>query len=142
LEAALSTNPDRKDDPLYTHGKVSPKKKKPTVPRKAYAVRLSHDEHVKLKERAKAAGCATVSEYIRSHHADAPPKPVQRHAPEVAHLIAEVRAVGVNANQISRHLNEQALLGLISDEQIERAVVARQWIAAAMAQIMAKLGAL
>lgn len=133
-------NPERKGDPLYTHGKVKPKKKKPVVPRKAYAIRLSDAEHEKLKERAKAAGFSTISEFIRHHHADVPRKIVQRPVPEVAHLIAEVRAIGINANQIARHINEHARLGLLSDELLEKSVNARQWLALSMAEIMIKLG--
>jgi hypothetical protein len=69
-------------------------------------VQLTPDERVELEKAAEQQG-ATISAYAREllFRRSAAVVAATRRNPEAAALAAELRAVGINLNQIARHLN-------------------------------------
>lgn len=77
---------------------------------KCFKMRLTEAEHAAIHAKAQAAGC-TVADFVRAIVLGIDQTRVLPAAREIVGLSSEVRRIGVNLNQIARHLNTTAKAG-------------------------------
>lgn len=78
-----------------------------------YTIRLTPDEEYAFRKRHTESGIYSVSDFIRQAVLTAQVKPPP--SPELVALLREVRAIGINVNQIAKVVNAS---GLIPKEEI------------------------